>query len=98
MAYTGSLPTIICIGTTLDFKQMLIRVTVVPFASPHLSLLLNTSINWQPLYNFNNGSILPLCSLGNLVSSSPQFSQKIFDYELAHSYHAMFLLQVCQPV
>ena len=78
MAFTQSLLIIICIGTIFGFKQMLIRVTVVPFASPHLTLLLNTSINWQPLYNFNNGSILPFHSLGNLMSSSPQFSQKIF--------------------
>ena len=62
----------------LGFEQMLIRVTVVLFASPRLTLLLNASINWQPLYNFNNGSILPLRSLGNSMSSSPQFSQKIF--------------------
>ena len=37
MAFTGSLLIIICIGTILGFNQMLIRVTVVPFASPHLT-------------------------------------------------------------
>ena len=56
---------------------------------------IDTSINWQHLYNFKNGSILPLHSLGNLMSSSPQFLQKISDYEMAHCYHVMFLLQVC---
>ena len=44
MAFTGSLLIIICIGIIFGFKQMLIRVTVVPFASPRLTLLLKPAL------------------------------------------------------